>query len=203
MEIKDFDEFQIDQLKEIMNIGASHASTALSQLVNQKVALTIPYAYIDKTLNIDKYFKLTNEKVSSAAIRIFGEISGLMYFLFSHENEEQLIKLLIGDIEDPKERMEMEESVIKEVGNILAGASLTAFSRFLNMSLLHSVSKVIVDTFNNVVKRLINEVSSETGTALIFQIDFSIKSNQISTHFLFFIDEEATKKILEALKKNY
>jgi len=197
------DDFQIDQLKEIMNIGASHASTALSQMVNQEVGLTIPYAHIDTVDQINKYFDKSDEKVSAALIKVFGDISGLMYFLFSYKNEKKLIDLLLANIEDEKEKKDLEESVIKEVGNVLAGASLSAFSKFLDLNLLHTVSRVLVGNLSEIVRDVSTEVVGENGTALMFQIDFNIKSNEISTNFMFFIDAEATTKLLEALKLKY
>jgi len=196
------EEFQIDQLKEIMNIGASHASTALSQMVNQSVSLTIPFAYIDTVDNIDKYFDKFNEKVSAALINVFGDVSGLMYFLFSYNNERKLVELLLANVNE-EDKKDLEESVIKEVGNILAGASLSAFSKFLDMNLLHSVSKVMVGELSEIVKKVSTEVIGDTGTALMFQIDFNIKEKEISTNFMFFIDAIATQKLLDALKLKY
>jgi len=72
-------EFQLDQLKEIMNIGASHASNALSQMVKQKVGLTIPYAYVDTAHNIKQYINNPQEKTKATLIKVSGDIDGLIY----------------------------------------------------------------------------------------------------------------------------
>lgn len=198
-----FDDFQIDQLKEIMNIGASHASTALSQMVGHRVGLSIPHAYIDNIDNVKKYFNGSSDNTKAALIKVFGDIKGLIYFIFSHENEDKLIHLLLKNVTDDAVRREMELSVITEVGNILAGASLTAFSKFLDMTLLHSVSNVFDGTLDDVVGRVADEMGDKTELALIFQIDFNIKSEEISTHFLFFIDAAATQQLLDGLERKY
>lgn len=197
------DEFQIDQLKEIMNIGASHASTALSQMVEQRVDLTIPYVYIDTIDNLDKHFTNLDQQVSISSVRVFGDIGGLMYFLFMHKNEKKLIDLLLTNIRKDKDKKAIESSVIKELGNVLAGASLSAFSKFLDMDLLHAVSAPLVRSLRDVVKKIGADVAGETGMFLMFQIDFNIKENEIGTNFMFFINAEATNKILEALKLKY
>lgn len=196
--------FQIDQLKEIMNIGASHASTALSQMVEQPVDLTVPSAHIDTIDNIEKYFANPNDQVRAVLIKVFGDINGLMYFLFSHKNEQKLIDLLLYYIKDKKIKKELEASVVEELGNVLVGASLTAFSKFLDLSLLHSFSKVFRGSLIDVVKKVGVEVVGEKGVALMFEIDFSISGEQnIDTNFMFFIDAKATETLLHALKLKY
>lgn len=196
-------EFQIDQLKEIMNIGASHASTALSQMINKKVDLSIPSAYFDEIQNLNKFVKNRDEEMTAAILKIYGDASGVMFFMFSSGDESKMAEALVGIVEDESERKELELSAVKEMGNVLAGASLSAFSKFLDMNLLHSVSDVVVDTVDSIMNSIAIEIGKNTGMVLIFEVKFIIKELNIETKFLFFIDPAATAKILTAVEGKY
>lgn len=197
------DDFQLDQLKEIMNIGASHASTALSQMIEKKVDLSVPRAYVDEIQNLNKFIENKDEEVTTAILKIYGDAGGVMFFMFTNGNEAKIAKVLIGNVKNEKERKELEMSAVKEVGNVLAGASLSAFSKFLDMNLLHSVSDVVVDTVDSIMNSVVIEIGKTSGMALIFEVKFIIKELDVETKFLFFIDPSATAKILEAIKNKY
>lgn len=201
--VQKIDEFQIDQLKEIMNIGASHASTALSQMLKKNVGLSVPKAYIDEIQNLNKFFEGPGDEATTAILKIYGDASGVMFFMFSDGDEVKVADVLVGNIEDEADRKELQISAVEEVGNILAGASLAAFSKFLNMSLLHSVSDVIVGPVDSIMNSVVVEVGKTTGVALIFEVDFIIHELDVQTRFLLFIDPSATSKILAAIENKY
>lgn len=196
-------DYQLDQLKEIMNIGASHASTALSQMIKKKVSLTVPNAYVDEVQNINTYIKNKDQEVTAALLKIFGDANGSMFFMFNDESDFELSKLLISDFKNVKNVRELEISAVKEVGNILAGASLSAFAKFLDMNLLHSVSDVVVDTTDSIINSIVSEIGKTSGVALTFEVGFTIVGTDIKTRFFFFIDPNATASILKALDKKY
>jgi len=197
------DEFQVDQLKEIMNIGASHASTALSQMIHKKVDLSVPRAYIDEIQNLSKFIENKDEEVTTAILKIFGDASGVMFFMFSDGDESKIANILVNDVDCAGDQKELEVSAVKEVGNILAGASLAAFSKFLNMNLLHSVADVVTDTADSIMNSVAIEIGKATGVVLIFEVKFIIKELNIGTKFLFIVDPNATAKLLGAIENKY
>jgi len=196
-------EFQIDQLMEIMNIGASHASTALSQMIEKKVDLSVPRAHFDEIQNLNKFIENKDEEVTTAILKIYGDAGGVMFFMFTSGNEAKIVNVLIGKTKNENERKELELSAVKEVGNVLAGASLAAFSKFLDMNLLHSVSDVVIDTAESIMNSVVIEIGKNSGMALIFEVKFIIKELDVETKFLFFIDPNATSKILAAIENKY
>ena len=96
---------------------------------------------------------------------------------------------------------EFDISVLKEVGNILAGASLTAFSKFLDINMLQSVSEAITDMLGSVVNSVMAEIGKTTDAALIFKVKFEIESEDIGPELFFFIDPRTTEEILETTDK--
>src|SRR5690625_1190147 len=90
-------DMHLDVLKEIGNIGAAHAATSLSQLLNRKVDMYVPSV---KLVTFDEMFELAggaDETVVSIFLRIQGDASGSMFFMLSIESANHFIKLLTGD----------------------------------------------------------------------------------------------------------
>lgn len=192
-----------DQLKEIINIGASHASTALSQMIKTRVMITVPKVFFDKIENLSAVFEFDSGKVSVALLNIYGDANGIMFFMFTQGAEKKLAKLLVQSEDDSGVLNELEISAVKEVANILAGSCLSAFSKFLDMNLVHSVSDIAVDTIDSIINTIAVEIGQNHDSALIFQVDFSVPDSDINSTLFFFVDPEATQRIIEKVEEKY
>lgn len=124
------DAFHMDILKEIGNIGAGHAATALSQLLNKRIEMTIPDARI---ISFDEMMDIVggaDNVVAAVFLRIEGDAPGNMFFVLSIEQAERFIQQMIGDEQFKLEQdcSELSLSALQELGNILAGSYLSSLS---------------------------------------------------------------------------
>lgn len=198
-------DFEIDQIKEVMNIGVSHASTALSKILDKRVTISVPEAIID---SVDKVSDIIgNEKDLGTAVlmSVTGVAPGVMTFIFPHSGDRSgavnLIEMVTKDrISDPKSLSDYEVSVIKEVGNILAGSLLSAFSKFLSFELKQSISEVITDSLGAIINSIAAEIGTQSDIAIVFKVAFKIEGEENSPELFFFIDPVATSKILNSTK---
>ena len=118
-----------DLLAEVGNIGAGHASTALSDLVGYRVNVTVPKASLVPVTNLSD--EVNDEMAIGIHIPVSGDIDGGVLMLFPRKYALKLSDILMGrEVGTATEISEMEESSLKEVGNILVGNCLTALSRF-------------------------------------------------------------------------
>lgn len=195
--------FELDQLKEVVNIGASHASTALSQMLNKRVMISVPEALVDSIDNIVKTMGSNDDKVSAVVMRVLGDAPGILSFLFPGGCDYQLARLVMGESTKSGNGImgDIEKSAITEVGNILAGASLTALSKFLDGSFLQSVSQVVQDMLGSIFNSVLAELAQSAEDVLVFKISFMIEGEDIKTELAFFLDPIATNRILELTKK--
>ncbi len=193
--------FELDQLKEVVNIGASHASTALSQMINRRIKITVPEAYIDKVEKIPKFIGDGREVVTAVLLKVLEDAQGMMIFIFPRGSDLKLARLIANRQSESEILDELDRSALKEVGNVLAGASLTAFSRFLDVNILHSISEVVTDMLSPIINTIIVEISHSSNIALIFKVDFEVGETDIKTSLFFFVDPKTTAKLLELTKK--
>ena len=89
--------FHLDVLKEIGNIGAAHAATALSGLLHQKIDMRVPNVRI---VSFDEMMELAggpDNVVATVFLRIEGDITGSMFFTLSLSAATYFIHQMIGD----------------------------------------------------------------------------------------------------------
>jgi len=191
-----------DELKEVINIGAGNASTALSQMVDKKVMIKVPRAYVDKIEKIPELLGNTEEVMTVVLLKILGEIPGIMLLMFPPQSALELAGLLTQHHKkDIKVLDEMDRSALREVGNILSGASMTALSKFLDMNILQSVPEAATDMLGSVVDSILVDIGKTSETVLVFKVNFQVEGDSIQGNLFFLFDPKSTSKILEITKQ--
>ena len=120
-------ELQKDALKEVGNIGAGHAATALSQLLNTRIHLAEPKIDVLKYRDLAAKIGYAGRTVAALHMYIRGDAPGQMLVLLDRENAVEFVHVflrrVIGDI---RVFDSIVDSTLKELGSIIAGAYLTA-----------------------------------------------------------------------------
>ena len=140
-----FADFQADVLKEIGNIGAGHAATALSKMIDKQVDMRVPKA---RLLPFDEIAdSLGGEEIVVTAIflRVIGDAPGNMFFILSEDSSKKLLNDVMGLEGDKEGFTELELSALSEIGNILAGSYLSSMSEFINLKMQPTVPSLAID----------------------------------------------------------
>lgn len=166
--------FELDILKEIGNIGAGNAATALSNLVNRKIEMNVPSAQI---VTFDEMMELAggiDRVVAAVYLEISGDVSGNMFFVLPVERASLFIQQMLGSNEYSLEKppySEMALSAFQELGNILAGSYLSALADFLHMNLTPSVPAVSIDMFGAIISFGLIEISQVSDYAIVINTE--------------------------------
>jgi chemotaxis protein CheC len=175
-------ELQRDALKEVGNIGAGHAATALSQLLNTTVKLSEP------TIDVLKYRDLTtrigtDRSVAALHMYIRGEAPGQMVVLFDREQAAEFvnvfIKRIIGDIQIFDSIV---DSTLKELGNIIAGSYLTALISLTGINLLPSVPTLSYGSVQSAFRTLMSILPDQD--VFLIESQFLDKDRAVSGQFI-------------------
>jgi chemotaxis protein CheC len=188
---------QLDALKEISNIGMGHAATALSQMIGQSVSLRVPHVTISDISRVPDYLGGAERLMVGITLQILGDARGSIMLLFPQESAHHLLGSLLGSQGKALIMNEMTLSTLKEVGNILASAYLSALGNLLNITLIPSVPLLAYDMAGAVVDYVLIELSQAGDLALMIETIFSGSSNQAFTikgHF-FLLPDPATLDI--------
>jgi chemotaxis protein CheC len=125
----------------------------------------------------------------------------MMFFLLPGKSGNRLSRMITKSAAENDVLSEYDRSALREVGNILSGAFLTALSNFLGVSMLHSVSEVVTDMLGSIINSVVAQLGKTSDVALIFKVNMKIEGEDISAQLYFMADPVFTGKILELTKK--
>lgn len=190
---------EVDQLTEVINMGAGNASTALSQLMGKKVKVNVPKITIDRVEKITDMVGDNKRIVTMVLLKILGDVTGAFFLLFTPESANSIIKV-IGSKYNGDNDKDFKNSILREVGNILSGASLTALSKFLNLSIIESIPETVTDMLGSMLESIVAEIGQSSEEVLIFKVSILIEEKEVEGNLYYIFDPEATTKILKAIR---
>ncbi|NLJ99951.1 MAG: chemotaxis protein CheC [Clostridia bacterium] len=197
------DAFQLEALREIGNIGVGNAVTSLAEMLSKKVDMEVPRAGV---LPLQEVMALVgDEEDEFACIQqiIEGEAPSLMIFLLEKESALYLVDMMMfKDKGSTQELGEMEESLLKEVGNILSGSILSAFSQMTGITFSMSVPAYAYDMLGAVISTAIVEGGYYADKVLVVETCFSEASEEIRGYFFILPQVDVLEKMLASLGIN-
>jgi chemotaxis protein CheC len=175
MDYSKLSEMQLDAIKEVSNIGAGNAATALSQLLNRKVDMTVPSVKIINFTDIYSFME-KEEEVAGVLVRVLGDTPGNILFIFEKNVAFGIIEQLTGMKE--QEISEMGSSVLCEIGNIISAAYMNAIAKLTNLSIMPSVPAVSYDMIGAILSTTF--IESVQYSEEILEIETTLKSEDTS-----------------------
>lgn len=194
-----------DVLKELGNIGAGNATTALAQMIDCKVDMRVPQVKLLEFKDLGDLVGGEDKIMVSIFFQVEGDIEGSIMFMLSKGSAAHLVnKLMCGmlGIDEQKTDVydfgEMECSAIKEVGNIITGAYLNALSGLTNMKIYPSIPQLGIDMAGALLSVPAIEFGVFGDKILLIQTQFS-DDVVIDGFFILIPDMESYGRILRAL----
>jgi len=196
----------LDILKEIGNIGAGHAATALSIIMNKKIEMKVPSVRI---MTFDEMIEMAGgaeNVVASVYLRMEGEAPSNMFFVLPIIQGNKYIQQMIGDSNfsfETSPNNDMAISALQELGNILASSYISSLSDFTGLNLYPSVPAVSVDMLGAIISFGFIELSPFSDyvividTALNETNDENVRS--VDGHFFLLPDPESFDIIFHSL----
>jgi len=125
-DVRDLKELQIDALREVANIGAGHAATALSQLTNRKIMISVPQINIVRLEEVPDLLGNPQDVVAAVLMHMLGDLTGRTLLLFPESVGRRVCDMLLRRPVGTTAVFEaLEQSCLKEAGNILRGRTST------------------------------------------------------------------------------
>jgi chemotaxis protein CheC len=192
-------DMQLDALREVGNIGAGNAATALSQLIDRKVDMSVPVVDLlpyEKMVN-----RIGNEEdlVVAVLLKAFGDAPGNILFIMNYDKAQEFAQTLLQGFSDVPEEVYM--SVFQEIGNILGNSYINAIAKLTGLNMVSSVPAVAVDMLAAIISTTFMDAEQYSDQVLAIDTNFIDSSeNKGSGGSFFFIPKPGSlDKILEKL----
>ena len=169
VDLEQLNDMQLDVLKEIGNIGAGNATTALSTMLNVKMDMSVP----------------------NVALFIFDTKS-------AHHLVNSLMLQNDDVVDESADFTDMEMSALNEIGNIASGSYLTAISSLTKLNIIATVPQMTIDMIGALLSVPASEFGKYGDKLLLIQTQFG-ELDFVKGYFLLIPELESYDKILRSL----
>ncbi len=198
--IEELNTMQLDVLREIGNIGAGNAVTALSKLINKKVDMSVPRVKILEFKSLADVVGGADNLVAGILFDMSGDLTGYMMFMLEEKYAHVLVNILMGkELTDSSEFSEMDISALKEIGNILAGSYLSSLAMLTNLDISPSIPNLTIDMAGAILSVPAIEFGKVGDTVLFIETEFADGNNSVIGNFFLVPDVESYDVLLKAL----
>ncbi|MBO4898989.1 MAG: chemotaxis protein CheC [Lachnospiraceae bacterium] len=201
MSLNDVNSMYFDVLKEIGNIGAGNATTALAQMLGTKVDMSVPKVSLLEFKDVGDIVGGEELIMVGILLGVEGDITGSIMFMIEKEGARHLTNKLMmgmGASEPGEDFNEMELSALREVGNIITGAYLNALSGLTNLCIYPSTPDLTVDMAGAILSVPAIQFGIQGDQILLIQNNF-FDEVELDGFFILLPDVESYGTILKAL----
>ena len=198
-DIKELTPMQMDALKEVGNIGAGNAATALSKMLNRKIDMTVPEIRISHINKVADLAGGPEVPVVGIYLAMHGDAPGHIMFLLPLESAKNLVGMMMKKEVSEEEFTEMEISALNEIGNILASSYLVALTGFTGLALYPSVPSLAIDMAGAILNVVLIEICRVGDYALVIETVFKEGDKDIKGFFFLIPDPGTLEIVLGAL----
>jgi chemotaxis protein CheC len=194
---------QLDALREVANIGAGHAATALSQMTGCTIMISVPTINIARLEDVPPQVSGPEEPVTAVFMHMLGDLTGRTLLVFPKPTAIRLSELMLRRPHgSSKDLGELEQSAIKEAGNILSGAYMNALSDFMGLMLLPSPPSLAVDMSDAVLTTAYLQFGSDRDYVFCVESEFYLQDigERLRGFFLLLPDYASLQAILKAVR---
>ena len=197
----DVNSLYMDVFREIGNIGAGNATTAVASMLQLRVDMKVPKVELMNITDFGTAICPEEEVITGILLELESDISGSMMFLMRLDSAHYLVNTLMGGYGGNGEGEtfnEMEQSALKEIGNIIAGSYLSAISSMTNLTITPSVPFLAVDMAASILSVPAIQFGQYGDKALLIETEFT-DDLTINGYFILLPDEDSYDKILSGL----
>ena len=203
IDLENLNTIQFDVLKEIGNIGAGNATTALSRMINAKIDMSVPKVSLLGFSELAEVIGSEETVMAGILLMLEGDIDGMMMFLLEIDSARALVNSLLGkeSSEADKDSIDFDElefSAMREIGNIITGSYLSALSDLTKLTIVSSVPSLQIDMAEAILSIPAIEFSKIGDKVLLIQTQFDNES-QINGYFVLVPELESYDTILGSL----
>lgn len=202
--LEEFSDMEFDVLKELSNIGAGNATTAISTMMNLKVNMNIPVIKFLEFKELAAVIGGEENIVVGILLGLESDLDGMMMFIMDRHSAVGVINTILSmngapTTDENADFSEMDLSVLQELGNIIAGAYLSAISTMTNLTITATVPSLAVDMAGAILSVPAIEYGKVSDRALLIQSEFNDEGLSVDGYFILIPTLESFDKIFSAL----
>lgn len=201
--IKNYDQLtslEIDTLREIGSIGTGNAATALSQMMDQQVRITLPEVRIMEYNEAIEWIGGPEEVTAGVLVKMSGDIGGIMLSVQKLELVNVVLNAMLGENIDGYENLtELERSAMIEIGNIMISTFINALSGLADVNIKLTVPAFAVDMQGAILTVPMAEYGGMSDYLMAIGGNFVCNGKEVPCHLILSPDLRSLDFLLRKL----
>lgn len=182
----DLTELQHDALVEIFNIGVGHAASALSDIVQEEVTMSVPtISFQDRATAASLLDNSESRRICGVRQHFEGAFSTEAILMFPEEKSLEVVRLMVGSTLSMQELTEMEQEAMSEIGNIILNACVGVLANIFEHDLQGSLPSYHIGSSSDLLSI---DGGQKDDIVLMLHIDIELQKHQIQGHIAFLLD---------------
>lgn len=197
--LSEVNDMYFDVLREIGNIGAGNATTAMANMLNLRIDMAVPKVELLTFQELGHAICPEDNAIVGIYLEVTEDIEGSMMFLMTLDSAHYLVNRLMGRGEDYNQEFdEMDMSALKEIGNIIAGSYLNALSSMTQLTITPSVPYLAIDMAAAILSVPAIQFGQYGDNALLITTEFG-DDVKIDGYFILLPELDSYDRILKSL----
>jgi len=189
------DEFYVDAVAEVLNVGMGSAAASLSEMISDEVKLSVPAVeFVTRLVAANHISDKAKTDVSGVHQNFTGAFGGDAMLIFPEEQSLQLVRAVLQQDDMTLEDLtEMEQEAMTEIGNVILNSCLCSMADMFGKEMRGEIPEFVHGSVQQVF-------SDEGGLAhteaivLLLNMDFSVDKKNIQGYVTFLMDVAEVKQ---------
>ncbi len=195
----ELDDIERDALTEVFNIGVGQAASAMSQMVNDRVVLSVPsISFTSRVTAARELTKDAGQRICSVSQRFRGTFEADAILMFPENKSLEIVRLMIGDEMPIEELTAMEQEALSEIGNIILNALIGTLADVFGSEFSSSLPVFLFGTSSEILQA---ERKDASDLVMLLHIDFRLETNQINGYVAFLLDVSSVRGLKDSIHR--
>ena len=193
-------ELQLDVMREIGNIGAGNACTALSVLLGTTIDMSVPRVQLLGYESTAEYLGGDDNMVIGLKIEITGDLEGMMLHVVERRFAERIINTFYAkEIKTITSLDEMDSSVLNEMANITSGAYANSIATLTSLFVNIGTPSQVPGKVSDIMRIPLEGGVKSVNQVLVVDEMFTIDDEHISSNMILALESESLETLFSRL----
>lgn len=203
MDIKNYNELgsmEIDALREVGSIGTGNAATALSQMLNREIRITLPEVRIMGYNEAIEWIGGPEAITAGVLVKISGQLNGIMLSVQPLDFVNLALGSMLNEqIKDYSQLDDLSRSALIEIGNIMLSTFINALSNMADLAVEMTVPSFTVDMQGAILAVPMAEYGGQTDYLMTIGGNFVCDDKEVPCRLLLSPDIRSLNFLLRKL----
>jgi chemotaxis protein CheC len=193
---------QLDDFKEIGNIGAGKAAARLSDLIHRRCTINFPEITHLDVAGIKRVFTDSDSFSVALYIKIMGDIPAIMFVIMKRTHVQAIIQYMtkISEPSPGKDLTFTAQFGLKQLGEILTKSFSDSISQFLMTKAKYAMPEIVIDTWSTALDSILTKIHQPEQMQLVIHSGFFDMEKSFEGKFIYVLSPDAQESILNRIK---